>query len=66
MQQEPIINHGTLIDTYNYEAIIRNQASTVDYMVTNSRPSKVFKPRAKKSNTNAKSRKLRKNNMIKK
>lgn len=26
MQQEPIMNHGTLIDTYNYGALIRSQA----------------------------------------
>ena len=64
MQQEPIINHGTLIDTYNYEALIKSQANSVSYKITNSRPSKVFKSGAKKKSTNAKSRKLRKNNMI--
>lgn len=66
MQQEPIINHGTLIDTYNYEAIIRNQANSARYMVIDSRPSKVFKPKTERKNTNAKSIKLRKNNMIRK
>lgn len=64
MQQEPIINHGTLIDTYNYGGLIRNQAMQVSQRVINSRPSKKFRPKSKKKKSDSKSKAkvLRKNN----
>lgn len=60
MQQEPIINHGTLIDTYNYAAIIRSHANTTTYnKVIKSRPSKKFQRKNKKHNNKPKSRVLK-------
>lgn len=51
MQQEPIINHGTLIDTYNYAAMIcaaANQVSANPYnKVVSSRKSKIYKKKKK-------------------
>lgn len=64
MQQEPIMNHGTLIDTYNYGALIRSQSDKNSQRVIGSRPSKKFRPKSnkKKSNSRSKAKVLRKNN----
>lgn len=71
MQQDPIINHGTLIDTYNYNALITSQAQQVSQRiklsangdkVIKSRPSRRFKAKTTKSSSKAKTRVLRKNN----
>lgn len=59
MQQEPIINHGNLIDTYNYGTMICIQANTNEHRVIKSRLSKKFRP---KKTSKAKTRSLRKNN----
>ena len=66
MQQEPIINHGNLIDTYNYAALLRSYGSipSFGYRVANAKKSTKFKPRFKRTATKAKTKTLRKNNTI--
>jgi len=46
MKNTPIVNHGTLIDTINYEGLIKVQANNVAFL---GKPKKVvsFKNRSK-------------------
>lgn len=46
MKNTPIVNHGTLIDTINYEGLIKAQANNVTFL---GKPKKVvsFKNRSK-------------------
>lgn len=57
MQQEPIINHGNLIDTYNYAALIYAAANQVSYnpwyRVTRSRKCKRYKFKGSKGKKNS-------------
>ncbi len=63
MKHEPISNYGSLINTYNYAALIKNYANMInqEFKVTKSRPSKC-ESKKYKVDTKPKSRVLRKNN----
>lgn len=53
MQQDPIINHGTLIDTINYPGLISAAANQVNsspgIRVVSSKKSKVFRKKTRKN-----------------